>query len=199
MNVQQWILEVLDKELARKVDAPSLKNVIHQNPQMIPSFIKEIQQALDLYNQDRKTSDVQGFPKDLYKNAFHLSSIWKQPLPEYENLIGILRSDKKLSDAVFSELRDSTYFKEVFTISKKDHLLHNLLILFYRTSMLALNPVLREKKAQISSTIEEMGCALALEGKKTHLFDSTRHWIQNWQEEDFSPHLIKLLREKSLI
>lgn len=149
-------------------------------------YAGEIQQAIDLFNHIRQD----GHP-DLktLENAAHLMSILGADLPGYTEIIAKLEDTPELSRNVFDELAESDYFQEVWEIDNPNYAMINLMILFYRTSLLNLFPVLREESAQISSALEEMAAVLYLEGQPTNLFSATRKWIENWKVEGFSKQL----------
>lgn len=89
-------------------------------------------------------------------------------------------------------MRDSTYFHHIYEIDKPEYLLANLMTLVYRCHLLAITPTLRENKAQISSTLEEMSVLHHLLGEDNLYFQSIHHWIMDWEEEGFSQELARL-------
>jgi hypothetical protein len=105
---------------------------------------------------------------------------------------------EELSAAVFSTLKNSSYFAEVWKINPVENLVINLLILFYRTTVLIKHSLLLvddngNNNVQISSTLEEMIYCQKYEGVKTSLFDGVKLWLKNWKEEGFDEKLYKAI------
>lgn len=188
---QGWLIDKIEEYLLQKGKVFLIANLSEFNSKEISPQLNEIQQAIDKYNFLVSNDDN----LRLCINAQHLLKIFDKQLPSYVDVVKKLknRNSEQLKIDVFSELRDSSYFKEVYEIDNSQHLLINILILIYRTSLLYTYPSLRENKAQISSTIEEMAALLHLENKKTNLFQATKHWIKNWKEEEFSLELADLV------
>jgi hypothetical protein len=184
-----WVVQTVAKEFGYKLDVAAVHVVIQENPQIIEVFISEIQQTIDVYNEHKDGNFFLGIGRQLLINAAYLASIYNEVLPSYETVLAYLQSDEELYDEVMHELKTSPYFDQVYALQEPGYLLHNLLILFYRTALLCMIPVLREKNAQLSSTIEEMACALEMNGVRTHLFLSIKHWIESWEEEGFAQDL----------
>ncbi len=193
-RLASWLFDTLKTELVRQC---SLDGEIDQ--EKVLELAGEIQLAIDHFNTTVLLNVVEESQKQLFKNATYLANIRKEPLPAFFSILEKFRQDAQLRRAVFTELRDPQLFSQVYQIPDKLHMLQNLLLLVYRTSLLHLFPQLRQQRAQISSTIEEMACALALNGTVTQLFFATQHWLKNWQEEDFSAELIDALRAKNLL
>jgi hypothetical protein len=187
-----WVCDILQNKFADKIDASVLISTIESDPGNIGVFAHEIQQAIELFNTQIQIDDS-------LINAKHLASILSDPLPRYEEIMAKLQTDQDLQKQVITELTTSSYFREVYEISDPLEHLHNIMILLYRTSLLHMYPMLREKGAQISSTIEEMACVLALNGAHTHLFEATKRWIKNWKDEEFSSQLVDKLSEAKLL
>ena len=186
-KLNQQIFELSEAKLASKVDNDTIK--LFKNDQLWKQIVQELQLAIDAYNNLEKESEE---AKLLFLNAIHLTSVFEDSLPNYLKVIEKLVNDNSLVEQVFGELTGSDYFQEVWEIDDKKHLFINLMILFYRTSLLNIYPEIREGGAQISSVIEEMAALLEIEGKATELFKAIKHWLIAWEEEGFS----KLLAEK---
>jgi len=153
-------------------------------------YAAELELAINKYNSIKNNGHKN---LDILINTNHLLNIWDDVLPQYKSIIDRLEQDDDLRNKVFTELSESDYFQVIWQIPNPNYLMLNLMILFYRTSMLCLHPQLREKDAQISSTLEEMAAVIEIEGQFTELFKAIKHWIENWDEEGFSEELYMLV------
>lgn len=195
IKLTDWIITTIESEFSRKIPIGSVLKAINNNPQLIDTYISEVQSAINAYNAGQHTGNYHSLPVTILDNTRHLLSIFEVPLPSYQHIISELMEDKKIYKQVISELTTSTYFKDVYELPDPLCVLHNLLILLYRTTMLSLYPELRSGGAQISSTIEEMACVLEINGDHTHLFQATKHWVKDWQGEGFSQILAKTISD----
>jgi hypothetical protein len=195
----EWILQTIKKEFKGKFDVNLVFTSIQEDSQIIDILLSEIQEAIKIYNKYKNHTQMLGFGRELFINATHFASVYNEQIPNYETVLLNLQSDKGLYNKVINELTTSAYFKEVYEIKDSIYLLQNLLILYYRTTLLFSIPLLREKGVQISSTIEEMACILEMNGTHTTLFLATKHWIENWEEEEFAQALYERLLEEKLI
>ena len=65
--------------------------------------------------------------------------------------------------------------------------------LVYRCHLLTAIPFLRDNRAQISSTLEEMSALRFLLGEDNLHYHATRHWILDWEGEGFSQQLSEII------
>lgn len=178
------------KYLSKKFNTKEVVKLIHSQ-QTVETYIQEIEESITRYN-NLGTQSLKPLAIKYYINTIHTkNSILK--LPTYNEIIEKLITNKQLQIDVFTELSESTYFSEVYKVPNNSHLMINLLILFYRTSLLTLHPELRVAEVQISSTLEEMSALMYLEGRDTEIFKATKHWIKNWKKEYFSRELANLI------
>ena len=158
---------------------------------MCEAIVQELNLLIDMFNA------TEYFP--LGKNATYLKSILKEQLPDYYQVLEILKDNQKTCEKVIIEFNESKYLDEVWKLKDLGYLYINFLILIYRTTLLNHFNYLRGEQAQLSSSLEEMSALKALEGEKTKVFEATRHWINAWKEEDFSEQLFYALKEKNLL
>jgi hypothetical protein len=156
-----------------------------------PAVINELNELIRLFNITTKFEKI--------KNAEHLHSILMMPLPSFEDVLGLLSVNPSTYQRVVTEFNESAYLYEVWKIDELQHLYINFLILIYRTTLLNHYEYLREKGAQISSTLEELAALNALENKKSLIFEATKRWLTDWKEEDFSELLFNDLHNNSLL
>jgi len=167
---------------------------------LVNLHVADFEQAIDYFNYYRLDQNRKPY-FDYLKNAAELNSIFGRNLPSYEKTLNKLLQEEELIERVFSHLRDSTYFREVWKIKPMENLWINLLLLIYRTAILQFNQDLLidkngQNKVQISSTIEEMVACLQFEGKDNRLFYAFKHWLKDWKAEDFDERLYKMLQEQ---
>lgn len=186
-NNADWIIKVIESEFSRKIPIESILRAISADPQLIHTYINEIQLAIDTYNTGQGSGEYRSLPVTMLDNTSHLAGLLEDNLPSYEHVTSVLKEDPKTYKQVISELTNASF--EAYKLPDPLKVLHNLLILLYRTTLLCLYPNLREGGAQISSTIEEMACVLKIDGVHTHLFEAIKHWVKDWQGEGFSPLL----------
>lgn len=178
------------KYLSKKFNTKEVVKLIHSQ-QTVETYIQEIEDSIRRYN-NIETQSLKPLALKYYINTIHTKKSF-QKLPTYNEIIEELIINKQLQIDVFTELSESTYFHEVYQIPDNSQLMINLLILFYRTSLLILHPELRDAKVQISSTLEEMSALMYLEGRNSEIFKATKHWIKNWKKEYFSKELANLI------
>lgn len=166
--------------LTSKVDVPR----VLESSEFFNKISGQLQICIDQYDQ------VRAEVPNLLINCQHLSSIWKQPLPRYLDIISRFQTKLELRTAVLDELTSSDYFQEVWEL-RDETLAVNILILIYRTCLLHKYPELRENKAQISSCLEELAWVIHLQDPQAvpDLTQAVKHWVINWQEEGFSEQL----------
>lgn len=189
-----WLTTKISEYLKKRLSENQIESLRSIEDRAFESISSELQDSITLYN--RLENEILPNPlisPDLV-NSIHLKSIYNHNLPDYLEIFEKVKKDTSLQQMVFGELRDSEYFRDVYTIADSQHLLVNIMILIYRNAMLYLHPELRLGKAQISSTIEEMSALHFLQSNKsTLLFESVKHWILQWESEGFSRTLATLL------
>lgn len=184
-----WLLDQADKYLITRLSPNRLSSLKKLESEDFSRIVHEIERVILLFNAFPSSINGSGLDPHDYQNALHLKSLFPYNIPRYQEIINRLAYDQSLLDAVFSELRDSDYFREVYLIDTPKHLLVNLMILLYRNSFLTIHPELRQGGAQISSTLEEMAAADFLAGNDSLLLRGTKYWLQDWLEEGFSEKL----------
>lgn len=178
------------KYLFNKFNTKEVVKLIHSQ-QTVEAYILEIEDAIKRYN-NLNIQNLKPLPSKFFINTIHTKELQVE-LPPYDQIIEQLIINKQLQIDVFTELSKSAYFSEIYKIPENQYLLINLLILFYRTSLLNMYPELRTAQVQLSSTIEEMAALMYLEGRSTELFNATKHWIKAWKREGFSRELSDLV------
>lgn len=155
--------------------------VYDKDKNLFPTLVQELQSAIDLFHQ--YTSDHSITPYAPYlKNANHLGTILgKQKLPPVAEIASF---DDVVIKNIFT-LFDKFQFIKI--MQNPTQLAIALVPAFYRTYVLATQPNLLEQHAQVASALEEMFGILALDGKETKTFHAIKHWIVQYDEEDFDP------------
>ena len=159
----------------------SVNELIRYMPSILKIYLGELDFAINMFNRFKKE------PKEfvaikLFINAGNLIIIMGE-----EDLPNTNKVDFSLKwKEILSELSGFEFLSEKTDV---EILFGRLVVAFYRTYILQTVPGLREKGAQIGSTIEEMLAILALYGFDTHLFQATKHWIRDWENEGFSKEL----------
>lgn len=188
-----WFLSKIIDYLSGRLSGTQISDLSKLNVEIFSQLAKEIQVAIDNYNNFPQSISHLDLSPGIFINALHTKKIWVQPLPDFVSILKAHQSDTTLTDQVFSEHRDSSYFQVIYQLDDPRHELANLMVQFYRTSLLLLYPGLRSGGVQISSTIEEMAALNYLSGSDTLLFHATKHWLIDWQGEGFSQQLSKLI------
>lgn len=189
------LLDLIEKYLSEKGRVKEAVHEMRGEVDWLSGVQSEIEAMIELINSYYQNEKNITISHELLVNSIHLKEMMNEILPRFDQVINEILIDNKIQRKVFFELRDSTYFNEVYQISNSYHIIINLLILCYRTTLLFQNPLFKMNNVQISSSIEEMACVLMLEGKDTELFQATKHWIINWEEEEFSEKLASLISD----
>ncbi len=116
-------------------------------------------------------------------------------LPTYIEVFNTMLASNDLREDVLGELSTSSYFSDIWKIESDEDFLVNIMILFYRTTMLHVYPELREGDAQISSSIEECSVLVREKGKDNIVFGASRIWFENFEEEGFSRTLYETAKK----
>lgn len=172
-------------------------NFYNSNPQILQLFLDELDQAIDLFHryiQKKSTDNLLNVP---CINADHLKlSLRGRHLPSMRDIMTEMKTDTPITrqcvDQVLKNLND---FAFIDTMKPIDKLAAALIIASYRTYVLCIFPDLKDNQAQVASALEEMLALMALNGQKTKLFDATKHWIADHQNEGFSPKLANAIQK----
>lgn len=191
-----WLIEKLAESLGHKPMPQKAIVYGSKNPEIVLNYAQEIQEVINRYNHLKNNPHLDHLKIEVFHNFQHTRQKHNADFPTFEAILQLVIVDPLLADKVFDELKNSTYFREIYEIASPDHELINLMIIFYRTSLLHLYPQLRTNQVQVSSTLEEMACLLYLTKQPTKVYPAVKEWIQNWQNEDFSPDLAKLVNLK---
>lgn len=184
---------LFNQYLSARITADRLASLAPLSDQTFLTLVHDLDKTISLYNTFPSCLSNSPYSSDLFVNATHLKSIYNQPLPAYSIVLEYLHKNPKDLDAAFSEMRDSTYFHHIYEIDKPEYLLANLMTLVYRCHLLSSYPTLREQKAQISSTLEEMAALRHLLGEDSLHYQATLHWILDWEGEGFSQQLSEII------
>ncbi|MBP9670695.1 hypothetical protein KBD75_04830 [Candidatus Woesebacteria bacterium] len=188
-----WFLDKIHKYFKLRLSADQLHSVTSVPLSVFQQITHDIQASVDLYNDvPQKLKDL-GISLDTLINTIHLKTIYKQALPSYQLVVSEIKNNKPLTHKIFSVIRDSNYFQEVFQIENPSHLVANLMTLLYRGYVLARYPELIDAEAQISSVLEEMSATRYILGQDSIHFQATRHWMLDWEGEGFSQELCRLI------
>lgn len=159
-----------------------LVSYYQNNPGKIKLWLQELDQAIVLFNRQAKFSP-------LYINAIYLKSVLTNPLQSVDQVI----QQTDLFRPTLEAMNNFEFFDDKWEI---ESLAAACIIAFYRTFVLTTQPDLKVKKVQVASVIEEMLAMMALNGKKTELFQAIKFWLEDWENEGFSQQLA--IKVKSL-
>lgn len=187
LSAMYW--QISKQYLSDKPNVQRALVLLETRPDLVRQYEDELELAIDYYNDQRNSLG------DELINAKELNEIYPADLPCLNEVLAELNQNQTLEQKVFTTLRDSNYFQQIWLIQNCENLLGNLMILVYRTTVLYSHSSQLinsdgSQRVQISSTLEEMLANLYLQGKKTRLFEAVKQWLQNWQEEGFSEKLI---------
>jgi hypothetical protein len=160
-------------------------------PESIDIYQVELTSAIHIFSRYQNNNFPYPQIDDLCINAHYLSSLLHgKTLPPWCSIEEQFNNNENSPDLmnVGKELNEFDFIK---TIDQPGKLAAALFLGFYRTYVLVTLPFLRQKNAQVASSLEEMLAILAIEGCRTQLFYATRHWILDYQSEGFSEFLAK--------
>lgn len=180
-------LSLIDQYLVTRITPNRISGLNNLDEQLFGEIAKEIDKVISAYNSFVSGDNIK------YVNAGYLKKIYSSSLPIFSSILTLLSDNPVLLASVMSEMRDSTYFHHIYMIDPSEHLLANLMTLIYRNTILIEHSELREKNAQVSSTLEEMSALLYLQGIDTHYFHAIKDWILDWEGEGFSQELASLV------
>ena len=183
-QINQALRTLLTRYLASKFDVSSVVDLL-QPPEVLVSICTEFDSAISAFNRFR----TDNFPPYLV-NSIELSRHFDRELP----MLGDIKLTDQLISEIGRQLRDDSYFVEVWKIEDPYELLCNLILLLYRNYLLTkfsseLVGPNGTRKVQISSSIEEMVFQLEMGGHLLMIRRAFIRWLQDWREEGFSEEL----------
>lgn len=189
-QIERTVTVLLDSFLSNKFDTKRIHALLAQNPNLLRKLSKEFDAAITLFNRFRDSS----FPPYL-RNSKELAAVFPHDLPLFTKM----ELKSKLSEVIGKQLRDDSYFVEIWQIQESRMLLCNLLMLIYRNFILTTfkNDLVDSdgtRKVQISSSIEEMCFQLLIDGYTMTITDSFMLWLKDWKNEGFSEELFNRVR-----
>lgn len=191
------LIENIDNYLEHLLPVDDIKSFISSHPHKVEQYVVELDKAIFGFNKFRILSK---FPhKNYYKNSAQLDRVFGRDLPKLKTVFQKLELDHSLTHSVYSNLASDKYFDEVWQIRPIEHLLPNILLLIYRTTVLTINKELLidssgRRKVQISSVIEEMVFYYHLLGEEFEIFSAYKTWLDHWSEEGFSQQLCQAVK-----
>lgn len=157
---------------------------MQDHPMFLQETAKEIDEAVEMFNTYRKSKDNQIHNIPLQSSSY-LKAILREDLPTTEKVIQMIYAsgDKEMVEKI---MKDISGFDFIDTLKPVEHCVAALLLGSYRCGVRILYPYIAEKNAQVASSLEEMIGLMALEKRKTKLFDALRHWYKDYEAEGFS-------------
>lgn len=185
-----WDSLLLEK-LGHRANIPAVVAYAQANPRLVDTLTSELNQAISLYNDYvRGNLDLPpGISSSMLKNANQLKQIANTELLPTTDFPFKEEDDSKDTD-YWQLMNNFDFIDEPWEPSK---MLAALAIASYRSDMLATYPAWHRQGAQIASTLEEMLTIMAARGNRTHIFQATQHWIQDFAGEDFDVKLSELV------
>lgn len=191
--VERYI-EFVDYYFGDRTNIPPALSLLRNIPELLDIHRGELNAAIHLFYRFTRTQEYQ-YPR-LFINAELLAGILQnQELPDWEEIAQRLITTKPGDQS--SELHLT--FDEIGRFQFIDRmgppafsplqLLGALFVAIYRTYTLVTRPSLRREVNEIALTIEEMLALLAINGCRTQLFDATKHFILDYEEEGFAQEL----------
>ncbi|PIP51819.1 hypothetical protein COX59_04065 [Candidatus Beckwithbacteria bacterium CG_4_10_14_0_2_um_filter_47_25] len=185
MNVSDTLLptdffKLADEILGKRKHVKALIAFYKSYSDKVRLWVDELDQAISFFNSQRS------FPEECI-NAIYLKKILKDNLL----LVKDVGKENQYFRSTLEAMNSFGFFDDDWQLDK---LAAACLVAFYRTFMLVSQPYLKDQKAQVASAIEEVLALMALEGKKTELFQAIKFWIEDWQKEGFSQELASKIR-----
>lgn len=173
-------LKSVDEILGERKHVQELIVYYQTHPEKVKLWLQELNQAIVLFN------NQEHFP-EIFINAIYLKKVLKNPLP----LVNQVINQGNFFQPTLKAMNSFEFFDDEWQIKP---LAAVCIVAFYRTFILVSYPDLKIKKAQVASAIEEMLVLMALNGKKTELFQAIEFWILDWQTEGFSQALAEKIK-----
>jgi len=172
-------------------------NFYNSNPQILQLLLDELDQAIHLFHRYAQKKSTDMLPNIPCINADYLKfSLHGRLLPSVRDIMADMKPDTpKIHERIDQVLKNLNDFTFIDTMNPVDKLAAALVVASYRTYLLCIFPDLKDNLAQVASAIEEMLALMALDRKKTKLFDATKHWIADYQNEGFSPKLANAIQK----
>lgn len=169
----------------------------NSNPHVLQLFLDELDQAIHLFHRYVQRNSTDKFPDVPCINADYLKlSLQGRLLPSVLDIMADMSPDtdktRQYIDQVLKNLNDFVF---IDTMNPVDKLAAILIVASYRTYILIAFPDLKDNQTQVASAIEEMLALMALNGQKTKLFEATKHWVIDYQNEGFSPKLANAIQK----
>lgn len=174
-------LKLVKEILGERKHVQELITYYQSHPEKVILWLQELDQAILLFNNQTQFSKI-------YINAIYLKKVFINSLPFVNQVIDQADFFKPTLEA----MKAFEFFDKEWQIKP---LAAACIVAFYRTFMLVNRPILKEKKVQVASAIEEMLAMIALNGEKTELFQSIKIWLLDWQTEGFSQELAERIKE----
>jgi len=183
-NLNIFIINLLKENLKKKEKVKNALVTLKKNPELITLLLRELDASIDKLNRYIKTN------KNKYKQILINSEYLRLIIPKDKSLPTV---DKMIEDIRNAKLifKEVNRFNFINKLKSEMQIIKALILGIYRTYILIKYPYLREKNAQIASSLEEMLALMALQGINTNLFQATKHWILEYKKEGFSKDLAK--------
>lgn len=190
LNYQENLILFLQNHLSKTQSVKRVLELLNGDKEILFTLLTELDMVISLFNHSSQ------FEKVLI-NANKLKKILgKKSLPDaYSVWDDLFFNSLNENDRFFKGfLLEFFRFKFIESMKDPKQLLACLIVAIYRTYMLVKYPTLKENKAQVASSLEEMSAIMALENHKTEIFLATKHWILDWRGEGFSKELAQRIK-----
>ena len=181
------------KHLSSRISPTRLNSLKSLSDNLFSQLSQDLDHAIILYNSFPNCLKNSSVTPSFFINTIYIKSIFPGAFPLFTSVLAHLQNHPADLEIVFSEMRTSTYFHHIYELDKPEYLLANLMTLVYRCHLLTAIPFLRDNRAQISSTLEEMSALRFLLGEDNLHYHATRHWILDWEGEGFSQQLSEII------
>lgn len=191
---REFFFDFLIKKLGHRKKIPLIVKTLRTNPKIINAYLTELDRAIELFREFKNGASMVPIDRrELFHATYLVSHLGNRNLPTVSQIIETTKENISQIKKAIIPLLDQYRFLDTMVPTSK--LLAAFTIFLYRSALLSLWPDLLERKVMVGSALEEMVAITAIRGKKTGLFEAVKPWIKDDKEEEFSPALVKAIRQ----
>ena len=179
--------------LGHRRQIPALAWWLRHQPDELEGLADEVDEAVRMVRRYQLGESIEPFERrDLQHCAYLCEHLGERRLPLVIEVRGWVRSGTVIADEALARLLNMYDFLD--TMQPPGKLAAALAVLGYRSVVLKRWPDLRQQGVMVGSSLEEMVSVMAVQGKRTRIFRAIRDWVNESEEEGFTPALAALIQ-----